>query len=202
MQASPSPEGARLHPSAGRPASIGREMLSPEIVDAYKRERVVIAIAELARDYGLGEVTTAMIVSRARIGRKKLYELFPTKEEAFHAACMEAASRLAGAVSLAGAEGTSRSERARRAIDALVAEALRQPALTELALTHSLAADPERPDRFLEIVVAALAQAIGEDQIAELGARSVVSMVSMQLMRGQTDLLLEMRGGLAGLVGA
>lgn len=178
-----------------------RPTLPAEIVAGYKRERIAIAIAELAAENGLAKVTTAMIVGRAKMARKTFYDLFPSRTAALEFACAKATHHLSEPLQVVGAEGGGERERTERAVGALIDAVLEQPAFAALALTHSLSLDAGTPDRYVDTVVTALAGAIDRKQLGELAARSIVSIVSMQVSRGESERLPELREGLVGLAG-
>jgi AcrR family transcriptional regulator len=179
----------------------GRPMLPAEILSRYKRERIVAAIAELASEEGLAKVTATLISQRAKMAKQTFYEQFATRDAALEFSCAETAGRLAAPLREAGVAGGGDREPTERAVDALIAEVLEQPAYAALALTHSLSLGGGRADRHLEAVVTALAGAIGRGRLGELGARSIVWMVSMLLLRGESERLPEMRELLIGLAG-
>jgi AcrR family transcriptional regulator len=176
-------------------------MLPVEFVAEYKRERIAVAIAELAMESGLANVTTGMIIGRVRMARKTFYDVFPSRTAALEFACVEATRHLSEPLRAAGAEGGGERERCERAVTALIGAVVEQPAYAALAMVHSVSLDAGPADRYLDTVVSALAGAIDREQLGELAARSIVSVVSMQVMRGGSEHLPELREGLVGLAG-
>lgn len=67
--------GGPLGVRSARPAP-GEQMLSQEFVERHKRRRFVVAIAELAHEFGIGEVTATGVCSLAHSARSTYYELF------------------------------------------------------------------------------------------------------------------------------
>ena len=61
----------------------GRSALPPASVAAEHRQRVLAAVARLAREKGFAATTVADVVSTAGIARESFYDLFRGKEDAF-----------------------------------------------------------------------------------------------------------------------
>jgi AcrR family transcriptional regulator len=78
----------------------GRAALSPAVVASEQRQRVLAAVALLAREKGYTAMTVADIVATAGITREAFYEQFRSKEDAFLAtqayALQTSVSRSAG----------------------------------------------------------------------------------------------------------
>jgi AcrR family transcriptional regulator len=64
----------------------GRAAAAPEIAAAEHRERILTAVAELARTKGYTAMTVADVVKAAAVTREVFYEHFRSKEDAFLAA--------------------------------------------------------------------------------------------------------------------
>jgi AcrR family transcriptional regulator len=64
----------------------GRAALPEAVVASEHRQRVLTAVARMAREKGYASMTVADIVTTAHIGREAFYEQFRSKEDAFLAA--------------------------------------------------------------------------------------------------------------------
>lgn len=75
----PEPEPSPLDDHLPR----GRGSLSPAVVVAEQRQRVIAAVARTAREKGYSAMTVADIVTTAGIAREAFYSQFRSKEDAF-----------------------------------------------------------------------------------------------------------------------
>jgi AcrR family transcriptional regulator len=64
----------------------GRAALAPAVVASEQRQRLLAAVARLAREKGYATTTVADIVATAGVAREVFYEQFRSKEDAFLAA--------------------------------------------------------------------------------------------------------------------
>lgn len=177
-----------------KPARISREVL-----EGYRRQRVVVALAELTHEGGVADLTTTRIIGRARMARNTFYELFDGKAECMEFACRRAGEGLVGPMEEACEEAGSWRDRLDRTIGALLRTAAAEPLLAELCLIHSPAVEANgtapSSQRPVEALVAAMAGACeAPSEREELVASAVVSVVASRIRRGEAE-------GLSGLHG-
>lgn len=82
----------------GEPLPRGRHKLSPEVVRASQRERLVRAMVESVAERGYAATTVPEVVATARVSRNAFYDHFSDKTECFIAACDEEAGLLLDAL--------------------------------------------------------------------------------------------------------
>jgi len=171
-----------------------RPRLSSDVVEAYRRERIVRATAESAHVLGPRRVTVSDILRRCKMARSTFYSLFPTKNDALEYSCQAATDLLTKAVREAPRNGQRPPREV--VIDSFIEAAQKEPLLTELCLLHSKSAPIAEPDRFLAAVIQALYHELGETPYAEFVALTIVQAVALQLARGSAADLSEVRDGL------
>jgi AcrR family transcriptional regulator len=113
---------------------------------------MIAAMAELAREHGVGQVTVAHVVARAGVSRRTFYELFEDREACFMAAFDEAMQRAAALVVPAFEAQDSWRERVRAGLGALLEFLDDEPGLGGLCVVDALGAGPSVLRRRAEIV--------------------------------------------------
>jgi AcrR family transcriptional regulator len=78
----------------GTPLPRGRHTLSPSLVKASQRERLLRAMLECVGEHGYEETTVPEVVAAARVAKNSFYEFFDNKLECFLALCDEEAQDL------------------------------------------------------------------------------------------------------------
>jgi len=121
-------------------------------VAQIQRTRMITAIAELAREHGVGQVMVAHIVARAGISRRTFYELFEDREACFIAAFEEAVQRAAARVVPAFQIPRPWQERTRAALGALLEFLDDEPLLGALCMVDALGAGPRALERRAQVV--------------------------------------------------
>ena|GEM_PF-2882837 len=116
--------------------------MSPEVRDRFKRERIALAVAEVAHRVGAHKATVSQITAEARIARSTFYELFANREEAVAYAARLANDRLRARIDEA-AGGEEWNERARATLGSVCEAVSAQPRLYELSLLEGSVADGE-----------------------------------------------------------
>ncbi len=119
---------------------LSRPQLSEDFVDAHKRRRTLIAIAELAQGRGIDTLNVAEICTAAKMGRATFYRLFGSREGALEYAFREAFDRTFGPVETAAGEPGAWLERVDAGLGALFEAIAEEPHLAELCLNHSVGA--------------------------------------------------------------
>lgn len=81
-------------PWRGEPLPRGRHKLSPEVVRASQRERLMRAMLECVAEHGYEATTVPEVVAAARVSRNSFYEHFEDKTDCFIAVCDEASTQM------------------------------------------------------------------------------------------------------------
>jgi AcrR family transcriptional regulator len=151
---------------------------------AIQRARMVAAMAEVARERGVGQVTVADVVARSGVSRRTFYELFEHRDACFLAAFDEAVERAQARVLPAYASGGSWRERVRAGLGALLEFLEDEPVLGRLCIVDALGGGPvalEHRARVLEATIDVIdqgcAEAKGSTQPTRLTAEGVVGAV-------------------------
>jgi AcrR family transcriptional regulator len=97
----PKSKGGAFSP---QPLPRGRHRLSPEVVRASQRERVVHAMLALVAERGYAATSVPAVTTAARVARNTFYQFFPDKESCFLVACAEAASDVMATMETFGIE--------------------------------------------------------------------------------------------------
>jgi hypothetical protein len=165
----------------------GRHELAKDVRIEFRRRTIAVAVAELAHESGCGTVSVLSLHRQARIAKSTLYKLFPGgSSEACSYASGLAVSCLVGRIDEAVAEKEG-ARRAEAAIGALLATAVEEPLMVELALVHARSFGEALPWRPLERVVDVLASALGTGPGAELSAHAALTAVATELRRPSRD---------------
>jgi AcrR family transcriptional regulator len=118
----------------------GKSAVAPEVVAGEHRERILAAVATLAREQGYAAMTVAGIVKEGAVTREAFYELFRSKEDAFLAA--QSAGLEASVASSAAKffSADSWPDRVWNGLEALLTYVSTQPDLIYVELIESYAA--------------------------------------------------------------
>lgn len=186
-----------------------RVALSPEVRDRFKRERIALAVAELAHRVGARKVTVSQITGEARIARSTFYELFANREEAVGYAARLANDRLRSRIDEAAGGRKEWAERTRATLGSVCEAVAAQPRLYELSLLEGSVADGEWVP-FDPVLVDALVAALRPEgpkpepleparRTEKLLTYSILSLIAGRLRRGEADSLPALAGELAEL---
>jgi AcrR family transcriptional regulator/DNA-binding MarR family transcriptional regulator len=107
-----------------------------------QRARMIAAMAQVAREGGIGGVTVAHVVARSGVSRRTFYELFEDREDCFRAAFDLAVGRAAGRVVPAYRAAASWPEQMRAGVGALLEFLEDEPDLGTLCVVDALGAGP------------------------------------------------------------
>lgn len=196
--------------------SMGRD-LPKEFIDVHKRQRVVEAIAKLAHEHSGTDLTAAQIIAAARMSRRTFCELFEGKDDSERFACQEAARHIFDPVRKTVESPLPWLERLGEGLNTFLTTATDEPLLAELCLVHAIKIDGGGTgscrNLSIETLVAVIQggreagrQARGTayneppPQTEELLANGVISVVAMQIKRGEVMNLPSLRGELVILV--
>jgi AcrR family transcriptional regulator len=197
-------------------SAAGRQPLPRKFVENHQRQRVAIAIAEIAHERGVGELTATRIVRGARMSRNTFYELFGSKEESLRYAFQEAFEYLFGSVRRVNEVNGPWLDRLQASLDAFFAAIVEDPVLAELCLVHSFGAAVEAEGFDYEAGVGTMidvmnggreaGKAAATDghtepppQVEEFLARSIVSLAATRVRKGEAERLPEHRDELVRL---
>lgn len=195
------------------PLRPGRRGLPRELIESYQRERLIAALTEVVHERGVGDLTAARIIERARMSRKTFYELFESKGACEEAGCEEAHKHLFDPVKAAAGAPWPWLDRVSEAVGAFLDAVVEDPLLAELCLVHSVAI-PGGGESCHRAGIEAMTDLIrggreegrrlaGGDayqepppQTEEFVACAIVSVVAMRLKRGEVADLPGLRGEL------
>jgi AcrR family transcriptional regulator len=121
-------------------------------VSEIQRQRILLAMADVAAERGAGQVTVAHIVARSGVSRRTFYELFCDREECLLAALDQAIAYATATVTPAYGTGGRWQERVRNGLAALLVFLDEEPAMARLCVVESLGAGPEALERRTRIV--------------------------------------------------
>ncbi len=170
----------------------------PEVADV-QRARILAAATDAATEIGYAGLTVSEIVARARVSRRTFYELYPTREACFLAACEQALARISEPVLIAYAGHERWRERIAAGLLELLAQLDTHPALARLLLVESLAAGAPSLER-RAVTLAAVTRAIDEGRreahgrepgplAAEAVVGAVLSVLHARLLAASGDSL-------------
>jgi AcrR family transcriptional regulator len=117
-----------------------------------QRARMIAALAEVARERGVGATTVAHVVARSGVSRRTFYELFEDRDDCFRAAFGLAVEYAAQRVVPAFRAGPSWRERMRGGLGALLEFLEDEPNLGALCVVDALGAGPRALALRAEIV--------------------------------------------------
>jgi AcrR family transcriptional regulator len=138
---------------------------------------LVVAVAEVAGEGGLAEVTVSAVTARARVSRKTFYDYFGNREECVEFACEEALAHLFGGIESFTAKQPP-AERVGAGIAVLVRAAAAEPKLAELALVHAPALGGERGRGFQRREIETIGTLLsGEEEAPVRGSETIASAI-------------------------
>ena len=138
------PDGA-LHEPARLPP--GRQGLSGEEIAANHRQRILVAVAELAASKGYAATTIADITKRAGVDGRNFYALFVDKQDAFMTLHELGLQRVLSVTASAFFTGTSWPERIWEAVRAFTQFLQSEPLITHLGFVEAHAVGPGASQR-------------------------------------------------------
>lgn len=198
------------------PSPARRPRISREFVENYRRRAVVDAVAELAHEPGVYDMTVAEICERVRMGRNTFYVHFRSISDCLAYGFEETSEELTESIRAAYAQGDSWLEGLIGAVGAFYAAVAQDPLRAELCLIHSESAVGKGQGRYFDAVVAALAEVIGGWRDEERGsshtdhepaagseevlAGGIVSFAAHRIRQEKTELLPDHRDEMVLLV--
>ncbi len=179
-----------------------RPVVSAELVNSYRRERVLTALIEVAQEKKIERVRVSDICAAAKMSRLTFYRLYDNRDACLNHAFEQAFAEIFASTSEIAKEGNGPwLARVRAGIGALYDKASSEPGLAELYLAHS-PATALPADRYLEAGVGVLTRLIeaGRDPAApesdalrpgvgplvdEYLARSILSLARLRVLQGE-----------------
>jgi AcrR family transcriptional regulator/DNA-binding MarR family transcriptional regulator len=136
---------------AGAAVDVDREGGRSGVAE-IQRARMIMALVELVRERGVGQVTVSTIVARSGVSRRTFYELFADRDDCFLAAFDLAVEQAAQrALPAYRAPGVWR-ERVRAGLGALLEFLEDEPGMGALCVVHALGAGPQAIERRAGVV--------------------------------------------------
>lgn len=186
-----------------------RPLLSREFVLDHKRDRILVAIAELSAELGYVAMTITDIAARAHIARKTLYEVFGGKEAAFLAAVDAGFAALFEQTEDAcGADGGEWRERVRAGLAALLDHLAEHPSEAHMLIVEAQAATTDSAARY-QVALARFTTLLrdvtpGGDHQPEMldvfNVGAVETILSGEIRRGEAERLGDLADDLGNLV--
>jgi AcrR family transcriptional regulator len=181
----------------------GPHAISPEVVAADQRRRLLAALPLVVAEHGFEETTVAQIVKAAKVRRNSFYEQFEDKRDCFGAAYELAQERLLGVVTFRCYTRVGVAERVQVAVAAALELLRSEPAMARLIVVEAPAAGDEilaRHHQWLDRYGRMLClAAIGADGARPPGSSiepaivgGVAALVAKAVRRDETDRLGEL----------
>lgn len=187
-------------------------LISRKVLKRFRRERIYLAVADLAHEEGPGALTMSRIVKRGRMSRSTFYDLFADKAECLDLACDWATDRLVAAIRESRPEAGGWRERLGGAISALLAAVSAEPESAELCLVHAPSISTRGTEHGSEPMIEALVEAMKDGEAAAAGtgqeqaegleefvAATIVAIVVSRVRRGEAAELPLLRDELTEL---
>jgi AcrR family transcriptional regulator len=188
----------------------GRVALPVEFRNEFKRERMALAVAELAHRVGVHKLSVNLITAEAKMSRGTFYELFKSREEAVGYAANYANGKLRAAIQRAADGEDAWPRRVESVVAATCETVAAAPQRYELSLLEGCAVDanwtpfdPDLVQALTEALRPALPEAEGpgrSKRTDELSVYGLLSVIVERLRRGEADGLPALTGELAELV--
>ncbi len=177
-----------------------------------QRSRLLGGAVAAVEELGWSRVTTASIVSRARVSRRTFYDLFSDREDCLLEVLRNTTGRIASELDTASLDGLSWRERVRTGLWIVLSFFDREPELARLCVVQS-ARGGRRVLEWREEVLARLTVIVDEGRRSEgeRGARvpsltaeglvgAVLAILSRRLSISQREPLSDLVGDLMGMI--
>jgi AcrR family transcriptional regulator len=172
---------------------------------------MLAAMAEVAAEHGVGNVTVAQVVERASVSRRTFYEVFDDIEDCFSATFDAAASRISRRVEDACKQPSRWIDRTRQGVAAILSFLDEEPFMGRVLVVESLAAGPSILRR-RQLLVSKLIAAVhagreevkGASEPSALTAEAVVggalAVLHSRLSEGPPAQLIDLAGPLTSMI--
>jgi AcrR family transcriptional regulator len=172
-------------------------------VESHQRDRILAAVAQVAGSGGYANMSVEAIVTASGVSRRTFYDLYPSKEDAFLAACDMIVTELSRAVYLAYDATQSAVVRAERCLRAAIGYLVEHPDHAQVGIVEVLAAGApavERRDRALALLAQLVEDAAEElpeesrpsPTVSEAIIGGFYAVLYSRLRRGELDALEEL----------
>jgi AcrR family transcriptional regulator len=200
------PRGAVSTPVLGLAAGDGRSRVAD-----MQRSRLLGGAVAAVEELGWSRVTTASIVSRARVSRRTFYDLFSDREDCLLEVLQNTTGRIAGELEAASLDGLSWRERVRAGLWIILSFFDRETELARLCVVGS-ARGGRRVLEWREGVLARLTVIVDEGRLeGERAARvpsltaeglvgAVLVILSRRLSISECEPLSDLVGDLMGMI--
>ena len=185
----------------------GRHGLSPDVVAANQRDRLIDAFARTVAEKGFQATTVQDITSLASVSRNVFYELFGGKDECYIAAYELIRDHIRGIIEEAAAHYDDGPEQLLASLLALLRYYAAEPALGRLCLIEPLGAGPAmvaHHEEAIGVLVSKLSKLLSTgkepdraDEVLILGA---ISLISRRINLGEAERLEELLPELAQIL--
>ncbi len=180
-------------------------------VDLSQRERILRAFVEVAVEHGLADTSIGLVLARAKVSSRTLYELFPEGLQACLLAVLDETGQRVLVLAAARLEqAASWQEGVREVLAVLLVFFDCEPAISRVCFVEALAGGEVVVQRreaavtaFRELVVAYVENTSAysvSPLMAESAIASVMSIVYTRLLRRDPGPLIELLGPLMGLL--
>ena len=204
------PEGPGADPRAqlaqgavARRLPRGRSAVPPEAVAGEHRERILAAVALLARTKGYTTMTVADIVKTGAVTRETFYSLFRSKEDAFLAAQTVGLEQSISRTAAAFFTGESWPDRAWAGLEALLGFVAMQPDLVYLDVIESYSVGAAAVRRSFDNLMAytlfledGYRQSPAAERLprlcSEVIGNAILGLMRWQVLEGRTEDLMEL----------
>lgn len=163
-----------------------------------RREKILVAMAEIVAKRGYQATTVEHIVKRAGVARNTFYEYFKNREACLLAGFEEALDEVTERATAAAAEETEWPLQVRAALEVLLRWVAENPALARTCLVESMTAGPEGLERYEKalqtyapLFARGRANPEASEELPETLEDSLVGgivwMIHQRLLRGEAD---------------
>jgi AcrR family transcriptional regulator len=190
---------------------IGRERVSPYVVDEHQRERILDAAIAVFAKRGYANTTIDNLIAAAKMGWGRFYAYFEDKESCFAEAFDRVVQRSRGRIASAIPDDAPWEEQAVDALRALLGVVAEEPHAARLVLVEAQTAGPEslaRYEALVESLTPLLRQARGSSKVgAELpesfedaSIAGVAWLLHQRIVAGDLDQVEELLPDLVGIL--
>jgi AcrR family transcriptional regulator len=176
----------------------GQDRRQAEMLSRDRREKILVAMAEIVAKRGYQGTTVEHIVKRAGVARNTFYEYFKNREACLLAGFEEALAELTARATAAAGEETEWPLQVRAALSVLMQWVAENPALARTCLVESMTAGPVALERYEEALRRyAPLFALGRDEPSAGGelpdtledsiVGGIVWMIHQRLLRGEAE---------------
>jgi AcrR family transcriptional regulator len=175
----------------------GQDRQQAELLSRDRREKILVAMAEIVAKRGYQGTTVEHIVKRAGVARNTFYEYFKNREACLLAGFEEALGEVAERATAAADAESEWPQQVRAALDVVLHWVAENPALARTCLVESMTAGPEALERYEQVLSGyAPLFALGRqnsatselpDTLEDSIVGGIVWMIHQRLLHGEAD---------------